>query len=168
LSKGQRTQLALITAICAEPELLVLDEPTSGLDPIVRREFIQTVIGAYQEGEPGRRTVFVSTHLISEFEGLIDEFTIIEQGRNVLTLPADLARERYQRVFARFAAEPTGLDLAGARVLRREGREIEIVVDGNSDLLARLRARSPETLTTESLSLEEIFVAALQPEGVMA
>jgi ABC-2 type transport system ATP-binding protein len=169
LSKGQRTQLALITAICAEPELLVLDEPTSGLDPIVRREFIQTVIGAYQEGEPGRRTVFVSTHLISEFEGLIDEFTIIEQGRNVLTLPADLARERYQRIFARFAAEPTGLDLAGARVLRRQGREIEVVVDGNSsDLLKRLRARSPETLTTESLSLEEIFVAAVQPEGVMA
>ena len=53
LSKGQRTQLALITAICPEPELLVLDEPTSGLDPIVRREFIQTVIGAYQEGDPG-------------------------------------------------------------------------------------------------------------------
>ena len=169
LSKGQRTQLALITAICAEPELLVLDEPTSGLDPIVRREFIQTVIGAYQEGEPGRRTVFVSTHLISEFEGLIDEFTIIEQGRNVLTLPADLARERYQRVFARFATEPTGLDLAGARVLRRQGREIEIVVDGNSpDLFERLRARSPETLTTESLSLEEIFVATLQPDGVVA
>src|SRR4051812_36883916 len=36
LSKGQRTQLALVTAICGEPELLVLDEPTSGLDPIVR------------------------------------------------------------------------------------------------------------------------------------
>jgi ABC-2 type transport system ATP-binding protein len=40
LSKGQKTQLALVGAICAEPELLVLDEPTSGLDPIVRREFI--------------------------------------------------------------------------------------------------------------------------------
>ena len=103
LSKGQRTQLALITAICAEPELLVLDEPTSGLDPIVRREFIQTVIGAYQEGDPGRRTVFVSTHLISEFEGLIDEFTIIENGKQVLTLDADAARERYQKIYARFA-----------------------------------------------------------------
>ena len=81
LSKGQKTQLALIGAICPEPELLVLDEPTFGLDPIVRREFIETVIGAYQEGDPGRRTVFVSTHLISEFEGLIDEFTIIDRGR---------------------------------------------------------------------------------------
>ena len=97
LSKGQRTQLALIAAICPEPELLVLDEPTSGLDPIVRREFIQTVIGAYQDGDPGRRTVFVSTHLISEFEGLIDEFTIIDGGHEVLTLEADEARGRFEK-----------------------------------------------------------------------
>src|ERR1017187_4114515 len=81
LSRGQKTQVALMGAICAEPDLLVLDEPTSGLDPIVRREFIQTVIGAYQEADPGNRTVFVSTHLITEFEGLIDEFTIIDNGR---------------------------------------------------------------------------------------
>jgi ABC-2 type transport system ATP-binding protein len=67
----------------------VLDEPTSGLDPIVRREFIETVIGAYQSGDPDRRTVFVSTHLIAEFEGLIDEFAIIAQGRNLLTMDAD-------------------------------------------------------------------------------
>src|SRR5215213_4534221 len=102
LSKGQRTQLALITAVCPEPELLVLDEPTSGLDPIVRREFIQTVIGKYQDGDPGKRTVFVSTHLIAEFEGLIDEFTIIDRGREVLSLDADTARERHQKIYARF------------------------------------------------------------------
>jgi ABC-2 type transport system ATP-binding protein len=168
LSKGQRTQLALIAAICPEPELLVLDEPTSGLDPIVRREFIQTVIGAYQEGDPGRRTVFVSTHLISEFEGLIDEFTIIEAGRDVLTLDADTARERYQKVHARFATEPADLDLAGARVLRR-GRDVEVLVNGNaSEVIDRLRARAPETISTEALTLEEIFVATLQPQGAMA
>jgi ABC-2 type transport system ATP-binding protein len=169
LSKGQRTQLALIAAICAEPELLVLDEPTSGLDPIVRREFIQTVIGAYQDSDPGRRTVFVSTHLISEFEGLIDEFTIIEQGRQVLTLEADAARARYQKVYARFASEPGTLDLGGARVLRQRGREYEVLVNGNAaDVLARLQARSPETITTEALTLEEIFVTTLQPGVVTA
>lgn len=169
LSKGQRTQLALITAICPEPELLVLDEPTSGLDPIVRREFIQTVIGAYQEGEPGRRTVFVSTHLISEFEGLIDRFTIIEQGREVLTLDADTARERYQKIYARFSDEPGRLDLAGAHLLRQRGREVEVVVTGNSaEVIERLRTRSPEALTAEALTLEEIFIATLQPGGVVA
>ena len=169
LSKGQRTQLALVTAICPEAELLVLDEPTSGLDPIVRREFIQTVIGAYQDGDPGRRTVFVSTHLISEFEGLIDDFTIIEEGREVLTLAADTARERYQKIYARFTSEPEDLDLAGVQVLRRAGRELELVANGNSGaLLDRLKARSPEALTTESLTLEEIFVTTLQAGGATA
>ena len=164
LSKGQRTQLALITAICAEPELLVLDEPTSGLDPIVRREFIQTVIGAYQEGDPGRRTVFVSTHLISEFEGLIDEFTIIEQGRAVLTLEADAARDRFQKIHVRFASDPGALNLEGARVLRRHGREMEVLANGDaSSLIDRLRSWAPEVVTTEALTLEEIFVATLQP-----
>lgn len=161
LSRGQKTQLALIGAVCPEPELLLLDEPTSGLDPIVRREFIQTVIGAYHAAQPERRTVFVSTHLISEFEGLIDEFTIIEQGRELLTMPADDARDRFRKIRARFAQPPPALDLSGALNVRNSGRELEILANGNSDeLLAKLRAMSPEELRCDSLSLEEIFVAA--------
>ena len=160
LSKGMRTQLALIGAICPEPELLVLDEPTSGLDPIVRREFIETVIGAYQSGDPERRTVFVSTHLISEFEGLIDEFTIIEQGRELLAMDADLARERFKKIRARFSQEMK-LNLPGALQVKQNGRDVEVLANGNSaKLLAELKALQPEELKYESLSLEEIFVAA--------
>jgi ABC-2 type transport system ATP-binding protein len=169
LSKGQRTQLALITAICAEPDLLVLDEPTSGLDPIVRREFIQTVIGAYQDGDPGRRTVFVSTHLISEFEGLIDEFTIIDGGRAILTLEADAARERHQKIRVRFGHDPGPLDLPCTRVLRQQGRTIELAVNGNArGVCEQLRARAPEALDVEAMTLEEIFVSTLRPEGGVA
>jgi ABC-2 type transport system ATP-binding protein len=162
LSKGQRTQLALIGAVCAEPDLLILDEPTSGLDPIVRREFIQTVIGAYQDAAPGTRTVFVSTHLISEFEGLIDEFTIVEGGRAVLTLESDAARDRYQRVTARFAAELPVLDWTSTREVRQRGRELQILAQGDADsIVERLRAHAPETVLVEALPLEEIFVAAV-------
>lgn len=161
LSKGQKTQLALISAICPEPELLLLDEPTSGLDPIVRREFIETVIGAYQSSDPARRTVFVSTHLIAEFEGLIDEFTIIEQGRELLTMEADAARDRFRKIRARFAESPPKLELTGALNVRQAGREIEVLADGNSEqMLAALKAQQPEDLRCESLSLEEIFVAS--------
>src|ERR1035438_3497595 len=163
LSKGQRTQVALVAAICPEPDLLVLDEPTSGLDPIVRREFIETVIGAYQEGNPGNRTILVSTHLITEFEGLIDEFTIVDQGRSVMTLDADHARERYQKIRARFAQAAPDLDFTGALRVRREGRELELVANGDGPkLLERLRQHNPESLSTEALTLEEIFVAALR------
>jgi ABC-2 type transport system ATP-binding protein len=163
LSKGQKTQLALIGAICAEPELLILDEPTSGLDPIVRREFIQTVIGAYQDAEPGKRTVFVSTHLITEFEGLIDEFTIIENGREALTLGADEARSRYKKIRARFADTPPEINLPEIKRIRRDGRELDITVNGGSEkVLEHLRTLHPEEVGIEALTLEEIFVAALK------
>lgn len=92
LSKGQKTQLSLMCAISADPELLILDEPTSGLDPIVRRQFIEAIIGVFQERAPERKTVLVSTHLISEFEGVIDRFTVLRDGRTVLTANADDAR----------------------------------------------------------------------------
>ena len=163
LSKGQRTQVALIAAVCPETDLLVLDEPTSGLDPIVRREFIETVIGAYQEGNPGNRTIFVSTHLITEFEGLIDEFTIIDRGRVVVTLDSDQARGRFQKIRARFAQSPPELDLKAALRVSRNGRELEVIANGSGpELLERLREHNPEALTTEALTLEEIFFATLQ------
>jgi ABC-2 type transport system ATP-binding protein len=163
LSKGQRTQLALIGAICAEPDLLILDEPTSGLDPIVRREFIQTVIGAYQEADPGKRTVLVSTHLISEFEGLIDEFTIMDEGKEKFTANADEARSRFRKIRARFADAAPPIDLPGAKNIRRDGRELEVTVNGDFDgVLNRIKSMSPEEIRTENLTLEEIFVAALK------
>ncbi len=143
--------------------MLVLDEPTSGLDPIVRREFIEAVIGAYQQGIPGHRTILVSTHLITEFEGLIDEFTIMDRGRVVLALDADAARERFQKIRARFAQPPPELDLKAALRVHRNGRELELVANGSgAELMELLRQHNPEALTTESLTLEEIFVATLK------
>ncbi len=167
MSKGQKTQLALIGAVCPEPELLLLDEPTSGLDPIVRREFIETVIGAYQSGgeSAGKpRTIFVSTHLISEFEGLIDEFTIIEAGRDLLTMDADNARNHFKKLRARFAQPPAPANFAGftgGLSVRQNGREVEILANGHSDaIVEKLRLLKPEEVTCESLSLEEIFIAS--------
>src|SRR6267142_1566295 len=163
LSKGQRTQVALVAAICPEPDLLLLYEPTSGLDPIVRREFIETVIGAYQEGAPGKRTIFVSTHLITEFEGLIDEFTIMDRGKAVLSLGADEARERYQKIRARFSQQAPEIEFKGALHTRRNGRELELVANGErAQIMEQLRKLAPESLTSEALTLEEVFVATLK------
>jgi len=163
LSKGQRTQVALVAAICPETPLLLLDEPTSGLDPIVRREFIETVIGAYQDGDPGKRTILVSTHLISEFEGLIDEFTIMDHGRDILALGADQARDRYQKIRVRFAASAPEMPLPGALHVRRIGRDLELIANGDSaQIIEKLRSLSPESLTAEALTLEEVFVATLR------
>jgi ABC-2 type transport system ATP-binding protein len=163
LSKGQKTQVALIAAVCPETDLLVLDEPTSGLDPIVRREFIETVIGAYQGGDFGPRTILVSTHLITEFEGLIDEFTIMDSGKAVLTLEADAARERFRKIRARFNQAAPEVNFADALQVHRSGRELDLVVStGGPEAVETLRQHRPESLSAESLTLEEIFVAVVQ------
>lgn len=84
-------------------------------------------------------------------------------------MSADLAREKYQKIYACFAQEPAKLDLSDTQILRRQGREIEVVVNGNCRAVqARLEALSPETLRTEALTLEEIFVRALKPQPIPA
>ena len=92
---------------------------------------------------------------------MIDEFTIIEQGRELLTMEADDARGRFQKLRARFAAPVDDLDVVGALGVRWTGREVEVLADGNSQkLMEQLRARSPEDLRCDSLTLEEVFIAA--------
>lgn len=165
LSRGQKMQVALIGALAPEPELLILDEPTSGLDPLVRREFIRTVIGAYQESDPEHRTVFVSTHLITEFEGLIDEFTVIDKGQEILTIESEEARNRFKKIRARFPNEPPPLEVLEYLQVTRDGREMEIACYGNSDeIIESLKPANPESLDVETLTLEEIFINSLKLE----
>jgi ABC-2 type transport system ATP-binding protein len=166
LSKGMRAQLALVCAVAPEPELLLLDEPTSGLDPVVRREFVRAVIGAYLDAKPGHRTVLVSTHLISEFEGLIDEFTVVDRGRDRLTLESERARERFKRIRLRFPGAPPEVREPEVRRAERAGREVALTTfDFSEELQARLQALGPEWMEVENLSLEEIFVAVAGREG---
>jgi hypothetical protein len=81
----------------------------------------------------------------------------------VLTLDADQARERYQKIRARFAQAPPEMDLQAALRVRRDGRELELIANGSGpELMERLRGHNPEALTSESLTLEEIFVATLK------
>ena len=80
-----------------------------------------------------------------------------------MTLEADEARSRYKKIRARFATAAPVVDFPEARHIRREGRELELTVNGHSEeILRRLQALAPEELTTETLTLEEIFVAALK------
>jgi hypothetical protein len=100
---------------------------------------------------------------------LIDEFTIIDGGRDVVTLEADAARARYHKIHVRFAADPVAVDLSGLRVQRRGGRDIEIIGNGDSAAtVERLRSYSPEAIRTEALTLEEIFVSSLHRQDVTA
>ena len=168
MSKGMRSQLGLVCAVCPEPDLLLLDEPTSGLDPIVRREFLQTVIGAYLEAAPGQRTVLVSTHLIHEWEGLIDEFTIIDKGRDILTLESDVARQQCKRVHLRWTNGSRPVSLAEFGVVQpgRDTGVTTILTNRYGDeMREKLQSLNPAEVEVENLTLEEIFIATGTAKG---
>jgi hypothetical protein len=94
---------------------------------------------------------------------LIDEFTIMDRGREVMALGADEARQRYQKIRARFSRPAPAMEFKGALHSKRDGRELELIANGEADrIIEQLRQQSPESLTSEALTLEEVFVAVLK------
>ena len=162
-SLGMRQRLGLAAALLKDPELLVLDEPANGLDPAGIREIRELLRGLGDEG----RTVFVSSHLLSEVEQTCDRVAILRDGRCVASGPV-------REVLA--GARPSGLvvrvgdDLDGALVtLRRAGlvaerhnEHIEVVVpvDGAAAVTRILAAdqRWITELRPAEASLEERFL----------
>ena len=79
LSKGTRSQVALSLAMAHRPQLLIMDEPTSGLDPLVRREFLESMIDVAAEG----RSVLLSSHQVGEVERVADDVIVLMNGKVV-------------------------------------------------------------------------------------
>jgi len=158
LSKGMVAKLALTLALAHKPELLVLDEPTSGLDPIVRRDFLKSMVRMIQEQG---RTIFVSSHLIPEIEGVVDRVAIMKSGKILLTAGVEDLKERTRRVKFVFDTEQPEGDIPEALSFRKNGRLWEAVFPDWSDQKAReLNARlSPSSLDVERIGLEDIFIA---------
>lgn len=77
LSKGMKAKVGLALGMAHDPQLLVLDEPTSGLDPIVRREFMESMVDVAATG----RTVLLSSHQIHEVERVADMVAILRRGK---------------------------------------------------------------------------------------
>jgi ABC-2 type transport system ATP-binding protein len=108
LSKGMLQRTGLAAALVADPQLLILDEPMSGLDPVGRKEVRDLIVDERKKG----RTIFFSTHILSDVETMCDRVTILRRGEVVVS--GELR------------------DL-----LKSEVRQVEVVLEGASDSLAR-------------------------------
>ncbi len=154
-SLGMRQRLGLAAALLKDPALLVLDEPVNGLDPAGIREIRQLLRRLGAEG----RTVFLSSHLLTEVEQTCERVAIIDRGRLVLS-------GRVDEVLAA-AARPSmlvGLDDvdAGARVLRTSGLHVE----RDGALLRVAAAPTDGAHVTRLLADAGLYVNELRPDAV--
>ncbi|MBM3998684.1 MAG: ABC transporter ATP-binding protein [Planctomycetes bacterium] len=170
LSKGQRAKVALALALAHDPELLILDEPTSGLDPLVRREFLESMLDRVATG----RTVFLSSHQVAEVERVADTVAILHDGRFRVIDTLSRLRETATEIVVSLDDPLVVLPLPGepAEILsdRNEGRQRRIVARGLVETqLDEWRARPGVVdIRVRGATLEELFAATVRGrDGMM-
>jgi ABC-2 type transport system ATP-binding protein len=159
-SKGNKQKIGLIAALQHRPELLILDEPTSGLDPLVQQTFYEVIREAKAEG----RTVFLSSHILSEVERTCDRVAIIREGRLVRVDRVGALRDlAHHQVELRFVGDiPLGAfaALPGVSDLVTDDHTLRMRVSGSITPVVQEAARH-ELLdfVSREPSLEETFLA---------
>ncbi len=165
LSRGTRTKLALLLALCRGAELLILDEPTSGLDPAMTEEVLQALVAHVASEE---MTVFFSSHQIAEVDQIADRVAIIDRGRAVVTGALDDLRENFRRIQLVFDHDaPETVFLApGVERVRREGRVLTVLSSAGAErIIAEARALNPVSVDIVPVTLKEIFLETVVGEG---
>jgi len=157
-SKGNRQKVALVAAFSCEAELYLLDEPTSGLDPLMEMVFQECVAELKKAG----KTVFLSSHILSEVESLCDRVSIIRQGqivesgalnelRHLTRTTVSVTTERETKGFSAFP---------GIYDVVQDGRKYRFSADAHAmtEIMRFLLPLGIKALTVEPPSLEELFM----------
>jgi len=159
-SKGNKQKIGLVIAMQHRPELLILDEPTSGLDPLVQQTFYALVREAQAEG----RTVFLSSHVLSEVEKTCDRVAIIRDGLLVKVdrtdALRDLAHHEVELRFTEAVPRDTFAALPGVSDVRVDDHTLRLRVSGPITPVVQAAARY-ELLdfVSREPTLEETFLA---------
>jgi ABC-2 type transport system ATP-binding protein len=159
-SKGMRQTVAILQAFMCDPELVILDEPTSGLDPLGQRTFNEFLLDETEQG----RTVFMSSHNLSEVEKTCRRVAVIRGGELVAVEAIERLRERGgQVVMVDFSdsvseAELRAIPNVQAVESQRDG-SYHLKVAGSIDPVIKALARhTVRRLEVEEAPLEEVFL----------
>jgi ABC-2 type transport system ATP-binding protein len=170
-SKGMKSQLALCLALGHDPDLLILDEPTTVLDPVARQVFLKMLI---KQVAMAGKTVFFSSHIISEVEAIADHVAVLHAGKLVLHDELDHVRDRQKLVRFTYIESPPAEEIArlsrlpGVHRIEQEGRSVRLRAEGDVDALVEtIQARPYELRNLEviAVSLEDVLLEYLRGDA---
>ena len=166
LSTGNRQKIGLVQAFMHEPELLILDEPIAGLDPLVQQSFHALLGEVSAEG----RTVFLSSHTLSEVERVTDRLAILREGRLVVVDSLEnLRKVAVQRLEIEFG-EPIDVAefraLPGVTEVHAEGSTVTVGFEGSADAVVKAAAKHEvRAIRPREEDLEDIFLQYYKTDG---
>ena len=159
LSRGMKTQLALVLALVPAPRLLMLDEPLEGLDPLRRIEFINLLLEDFMEHED--RSVVIASHYLEELERMADKIAFIHEGVLKRVAPMEHLRKEEKTIRVVFQKEPpeTLFSMPGIKEVKREGKQgFLITVEDNFSAIFEACSRHPYfVLDIYHRNLEDLF-----------
>ncbi len=161
LSKGMRTQLALILGICRNSDILILDEPSEGLDPVNNEKVLKLLVNLAAEG----KTIFFSSHHVFEVEQISDHIIMLHRGKLIDSNPLEQMKTDY-KLFKLFFNEQTDwnpMTIEGVKRVTREANSVTLFANNNeSEIMERIRARNPSSIEVLNLNLKDIFLENLK------
>jgi ABC-type multidrug transport system ATPase subunit len=167
-SSGNKRKVVLIQAFMHRPKLLILDEPTNGLDPLNQQEFDRMVAEVRDDG----RTVFLSSHILSEVERNCTRAGIIRTGELVrvggIAELKDIKRYEITITFANGVPVGgfAGLDGVAHAESLPDGHSVRLAMQGSADAVIKAAAQHRVvSLVSHEPSLEDIFLRYYQPDG---
>lgn len=151
MSRGMKMKLSIAAAMSHDAKLLILDEATSGLDPLVRDSILDLFMEFIQDE---RRSILLSSHIISDLEKICDYITFIHNGEILLSEEKDLLLEKY--ALLKCSREQLSVIVPAAVAgVRKHDFGVEAVVEA---------ARVPAGLPLERITLEEMMVLMIKGE----
>jgi ABC-2 type transport system ATP-binding protein len=167
-SSGNKRKVVLIQAFMHRPRVLILDEPTNGLDPLNQQEFGRMVKEVRDDG----RTIFLSSHILSEVEQICTRVGIIREGRLVriggVAEVKDIKRYEITITFADAVPAEAFAKLDGVASMETlaDGHALRLAVQGSADAVIKAAAQYPVvSLTSHEPSLEDIFLRYYEGDG---
>jgi len=159
LSTGNRQKLGLIQAFMHEPELLILDEPIAGLDPLVQQSFHELLREVSAEG----RTVFLSSHTLSEVERVTQRLAILRRGRLVVVDSLEnLRKVAVQRIEIEFGEHVPAKEfraLPGVKEVEATELSLTVSFEGSADAVIKAAAaHEVRAIRPHEDDLEDIFL----------
>ncbi|MGA9596611.1 MAG: ABC transporter ATP-binding protein [Acidimicrobiia bacterium] len=160
LSSGNRQKVGLIQAFMNKPELLIMDEPSSGLDPLVQREFQKMMREVADSG----RTIFLSSHTLSEVQRVADRVGIIRHGKLIAVEGVAELRSKGIRTVTMIFDEPVDESefdaVPGVREVTVDNNHVVVSFDGHMAELLKVASNGHHLLdiSTQEADLEEIFL----------